>query len=74
MDRRLIAVDLRDGTPCADFGDHGVASLTEGMGTVEPGYSLVTSAPQIIRGKIVFGGWVTDGQTVGRALRRDPRL
>jgi quinoprotein glucose dehydrogenase len=25
----------------------------------------VTSAPQVVRGKVVFGGWVTDGQFVG---------
>jgi quinoprotein glucose dehydrogenase len=65
VDRRLIALDLRDGRPCEDFGAHGITHLDEGMGVIEPGYSYVTSAPQIVRGKIVFGGWVTDGQKVG---------
>ncbi len=65
VDRRLIALDLRDGTPCEDFGQHGITHLDAGMGPIEPGYSYVTSAPQIVRGKIVFGGWVTDGQKVG---------
>jgi quinoprotein glucose dehydrogenase len=35
------------------------------MGKFDPGYYHVTSAPQIIRGKVVLGGWVTDGQYVG---------
>src|SRR3546814_13098426 len=35
------------------------------MGRVDPGYYFVTSAPQIVRGRIVLGGWVTDGQFVG---------
>ena len=65
VDRRLIALNLADGKPCEDFGTHGITGLDEGMGPIEPGYSFVTSAPQIIRGKIVFGGWVTDGQKVG---------
>jgi quinoprotein glucose dehydrogenase len=65
VDRRLIAVDLRDGSLCAGFGANGMVSLDTGMGPIEPGYYHVTSAPQIIRGKAVFGGWVTDGQYVG---------
>src|SRR3546814_13640527 len=32
---------------------------------VDPGYYFVTSAPQIVRGRIILGGWVTDGQFVG---------
>src|SRR3546814_6038751 len=35
------------------------------MGRVDPGYYFVTSAPQIVRGRIILGGWVTDGQFVG---------
>ena len=65
LDRRLIAVNVRDGSRCADFGVNGEVDLDRGMGGVDPGYYHVTSAPQIIRGKVVFGGWVTDGQYVG---------
>jgi quinoprotein glucose dehydrogenase len=65
LDRRLLALNARDGTRCPDFGDNGEVNLDVGMGDVEPGYYLVTSAPQIVRGKVVFGGWVTDGQYVG---------
>ena len=65
IDARLIAIDLRDGRPCADFGQNGIVDLTIGMGKFELGYYHVTSAPQIVRGKVVLGGWVTDGQYVG---------
>jgi quinoprotein glucose dehydrogenase len=53
------------GQSCPDFGESGVTSLLEGMGPVTKGYYYVTSAPQVIRGKLVVGGWVTDGQYVG---------
>jgi quinoprotein glucose dehydrogenase len=65
LDRRLVALNARDGTPCQDFGENGQVSLDLGMGSVEPGYYFVTSAPQIVRGNVVLGGWVTDGQHVG---------
>jgi quinoprotein glucose dehydrogenase len=65
MDRRLLALNARDGARCADFGNGGEVSLDTGMGSYEPGYYRVTSAPQVIRGNVVFGGWVTDGQYVG---------
>ncbi len=65
VDRRLIAVDLRDGKPCDGFGKDGAVDLGVGMGPVEPGYYFVSSAPQVVRGRVVLGGWVTDGQYVG---------
>jgi quinoprotein glucose dehydrogenase len=64
IDGRVVSLDVRDGTLCTDFGDGGQLVLTTGMGLVDPGYYLVTSAPQIIRGKLVLGGYVTDGQSV----------
>src|SRR5258705_5932550 len=35
------------------------------MGDVTPGYYYVTSAPTIVRGKVVLGGWVLDNQYWG---------
>src|SRR3546814_7784420 len=35
------------------------------MGYVEKGYYVGTSPPALVRGKLVLGGWVTDGQHVG---------
>jgi len=65
VDRRLIAVDLLDGRPCPGFGAGGMVDLGAGMGPIEPGYYFVSSAPAVVRGRVVLGGWVTDGQYVG---------
>src|SRR3546814_12341020 len=53
------------GRPCPGFGHNGAVDLRVDMGRVDPGYYFVTSAPQIVRGRIVLEGWVTDGQFVG---------
>lgn len=65
LDARLIALDALDGKPCQDFGTAGVVDLKPGLGDVWKGYYYVTSAPAIVRGKVVLGGWVKDGQFVG---------
>ncbi|HUN52371.1 MAG TPA: PQQ-binding-like beta-propeller repeat protein, partial [Candidatus Sulfotelmatobacter sp.] len=65
VDARLIAVDARTGRPCEDFGEGGSVDLKRGMGEIISGYYYVSSAPQVIRGKIVLGGWVSDGQMTG---------
>ncbi|MGE0668105.1 MAG: pyrroloquinoline quinone-dependent dehydrogenase [Sphingomonadales bacterium] len=60
----LVALDARTGKPCAGFGADGMVDLKTGMGTVKPNYYFVTSAPLIVRGRIVMGGWVADNQHV----------
>jgi len=65
VDARLIALDALDGRPCRDFGAGGTVDLKAGMGEVWKGYYYVTSAPAIVRGKVVLGGWVSDSQYVG---------
>lgn len=62
LDARLIALDARTGRPCPGFGDGGTVDLKAGMGRVMDGYYAVTSAPQIVRGRIVLGGMIMDGQ------------
>jgi len=62
---KLVAIDARDGKLCAEFGVHGVVSLLTGMGEVHPGFYAVTSAPTIVRGKVVVGGLVLDSQYWG---------
>ena len=64
VDARLIAVDAASGRPCTGFGEGGRVNLLTGMGEVEKGYYFVTSPPTLVRGKLVLGGWVTDGQHV----------
>ena len=65
QDARLIALDAHTGQPCAGFGERGSVSLLTGLGDVEPGYYEPTSAPTIVRGKIVVGGLVLDNQRWG---------
>lgn len=65
VDARLMAVDAKSGKLCPDFGEAGTVDLTIGMGEVQKGYYYVTSAPTIVRGNVVLGGWVLDGQYVG---------
>ncbi|MBB4640163.1 membrane-bound PQQ-dependent dehydrogenase, glucose/quinate/shikimate family [Rhizorhapis suberifaciens] len=65
IDARLLAIDAQTGRSCPAFGQSGAVDLRDGMGRVDKGYYYVTSAPQIIRGKIVFGGWVSDNQHLG---------
>ena len=65
VDARLIALDARRGTLCPEFGNNGQVSLLTGMGDVIAGYYYPSSAPTIVRGKIVLGGYVSDDQFWG---------
>lgn len=65
IDSRLLAVDAKTGRPCADFGENGAVNLLKGMSAAPKGYYHVTSPPTLIAGKLVIGGWVTDGQMTG---------
>lgn len=62
LDGRLIAVDADTGKPCADFGQQGQVDITRGMGETPPGYVAINSAPTIVRGVVVTGHQVLDGQ------------
>jgi quinoprotein glucose dehydrogenase/quinate dehydrogenase (quinone) len=64
FDARLIALDAASGKPCAGFGTGGMVDLKQGLGEVLPGFYYVSSAPAIVRGNIVLGGWVADNQSV----------
>jgi quinoprotein glucose dehydrogenase len=61
----LFALDASTGRSCPDFGVDGRVRLLDGLGEVPSGYYYVSSAPQIVRGKAVFGGAVADGQYWG---------
>ncbi len=62
LDARLIAVDASTGRACADFGGDGQVSTTENMGDIVPGMVSMTSAPTIVRGVVVVGHQILDGQ------------
>lgn len=65
IDSRLIAVDAADGKLCPGFGKAGIVNLLKGMSGAPKGYYHVSSPPAVVSGKLVVGGWITDGQTVG---------
>lgn len=62
LDARLIAVDAKTGRPCADFGTGGQADIKPGMGDVPDGYVSINSPPTLVRGVLVVGHQVLDGQ------------
>ncbi|MCB2047032.1 MAG: PQQ-binding-like beta-propeller repeat protein [Novosphingobium sp.] len=64
-DGRLIALDALDGKPCEGFGEAGIVDLKRGIVQRNPGFFRQTSAPTIVRGKIVLGSAVADGQYAG---------
>jgi quinoprotein glucose dehydrogenase len=65
LDARMFALDALTGRRCPDFGHDGEISLRTGMGDLPYALYLVTSAPTIVRGRVVIGGWVLDGQETG---------
>jgi len=60
---QLIALDAHTGKPCPSFGKDGFVDLKEGMGEVLPGFYYVSSAPTIVQGNVIVGGWVADNQS-----------
>jgi quinoprotein glucose dehydrogenase len=60
---QLIALDAATGKPCPGFGTNGIVDLKQGMGETPPGFYYISSAPTIVRGNIVLGGWVADNQS-----------
>jgi quinate dehydrogenase (quinone) len=49
IDARLIELDAKTGSPCADFGANGTVDLKHGMGEVKDGFYFQTSAPSARR-------------------------
>lgn len=58
---KLAAIDAETGTSCKDFGTDGYADLKKGIGKFTPGYFGNTSAPIVLRGKVIIGQMVRDG-------------
>jgi len=65
VDGRLIAIDRRSGKPCKEFGNDGIVDLTQGLGPFPEGVWRPTSAPLVVRGKVILGGMVVDNMYVG---------
>ncbi|CAN5353336.1 membrane-bound PQQ-dependent dehydrogenase, glucose/quinate/shikimate family [soil metagenome] len=62
LDARLIAIDSKTGQRCAGFGQNGQVSTSEDMGPLIPGMVSITSAPTIVKGVVVTGHQILDGQ------------
>ncbi len=60
QDARLIALDARDGKPCADFGNAGTVDLKAGLGATLPGDYGVTVPPAVIGDRVIVGGRITE--------------
>lgn len=65
VDARMMAIDRKTGRICESFGEGGTIDLKRGMGEVKDGFYYVSSAPTIVNGIVVVGGWVLDNQEVG---------
>lgn len=61
LDARLIAIDAETGRLCSEFGDNGMVYLERGLGETVPGWYAMSSPPTIVRGVVVVGAQVTDG-------------
>ena len=63
-DARVIALDARDGIPCADFGANGQIRVETGMPLDWPGEFQITSAPVIVRDTVIVGSAIADNRRV----------
>lgn len=62
LDARLIEIDAKTGKRCQQFGHGGEVNTAIGIGRHDPGMYSITSAPTIVKGIIVTGHQVLDGQ------------
>src|SRR3546814_12700492 len=60
--RARFALDARTRRPCQDCETNGQVDTTIGMGEVSPGYVSINSPPTSVRGVVVTGHQVLDGQ------------
>jgi quinoprotein glucose dehydrogenase len=67
-DARVIALDAKTGTPCADFGEHGEVTIDIGKDLLWPGEFQITSAPVVTRGVVVVGSSISDNVRVEAPL------
>jgi quinoprotein glucose dehydrogenase len=59
---QLIALDARDGRPCAGFGRGGMVDLTAGLRIppFEPGAYSMTSPPAVVNDLVITGSSIAD--------------
>jgi len=62
LDAKLFAVDAVTGLACESFGEHGFVDAMQGLGKWPSGVVSITAAPTIVKGVVVTGQQVMDGQ------------
>jgi quinoprotein glucose dehydrogenase len=67
-DARVIALDAKTGSPCADFGEQGEVKVDIGKDLLWPGEFQITSAPVVTRGVVVVGSAISDNVRVQAPL------
>ena len=63
-DLRLIALDLKDGRPCPDFGQDGAVRIDPGKPLLGPSEFQFTSPPAVIGDLVILGSAINDNQRV----------
>jgi quinoprotein glucose dehydrogenase len=63
-DLRLIALDLKDGKPCADFGQDGAVRIDPGKPLLWPGEFQFTSPPAVVGDLVILGSSIGDNARV----------
>ena len=66
-DRRLIALDARDGRPCRDFGRAGEVTVITEAETNSPGEVQIVAAPAVIGDVVVVGSSDADNRHAAAA-------
>jgi quinoprotein glucose dehydrogenase len=76
-DYRLVAIDARNGKPCADFGVNGEVKMQPSKAEIFPGEVSAGSRPAVVNGIVVVGSTVADDQRFdapsGRVLAFEAR-
>jgi len=69
IDGRLIALDARDGKPCAGFGEQGTVALKTRLRIppFEPAAYEVTSPPAVVNGLVITGSAIGDNSNLAPA-------
>jgi quinoprotein glucose dehydrogenase len=64
IDGRLLALDARNGQPCAGFGDNGTIDLSRDVRVRDRGQYQATSPPAVFENLVIVGSAIGDNRAV----------
>ncbi|HEX5284164.1 MAG TPA: pyrroloquinoline quinone-dependent dehydrogenase [Bryocella sp.] len=64
LDRRLIALNARNGKLCNDFGHAGSVDLSVGLYLPNKDYLFYTSPPLVVGDRVILGSSIADNQNI----------